>query len=44
MFRILSGIYFVLADPCFVRNMGGWLDSANQAIDGLKETFAGGDP
>jgi type IV secretion system protein VirB6 len=24
--------------------MGGWLDSANQAIDGLKETFAGGDP
>ncbi|EEJ7181693.1 type IV secretion system protein [Salmonella enterica subsp. enterica] len=28
----------------FVRNMGGWLDSANQAIDGLKETFAGGDP
>lgn len=28
----------------FVRNMGGWLDSATQAIDGLKETFAGGDP
>lgn len=28
----------------FVKNMGGWLDSANQAIDGLKETFAGGDP
>ena len=28
----------------FVRNMGGWLDSANQAIDGLKTTFAGGDP
>ncbi|WP_425333372.1 type IV secretion system protein [Escherichia coli] len=24
--------------------MGGWLDSATQAIDGLKETFAGGDP
>ncbi len=22
----------------------GWLDSATQAIDGLKETFAGGDP
>ncbi|HBA8604282.1 TPA: type IV secretion system protein [Escherichia coli] len=28
----------------FVKNMGGWLDSATQAIDGLKETFAGGDP
>lgn len=28
----------------FVRNMGGWLDNATQAIDGLKETFAGGDP
>ncbi|HDL8430695.1 TPA: type IV secretion system protein [Yersinia enterocolitica] len=28
----------------FVRNIGGWLDSANQAIDGLKDTFAGGDP
>ncbi|RXX49477.1 pilus assembly protein, partial [Enterobacter cloacae] len=27
----------------FVKNMGGWLDSATQAIDGLKETFAGGD-
>ncbi|MDD0181198.1 type IV secretion system protein, partial [Shigella flexneri] len=23
---------------------GGWLDNANQAIDGLKETLAGGDP
>lgn len=28
----------------FVRNTGGWLDSANSAIDGLKTTFAGGDP
>ncbi|RXX52168.1 pilus assembly protein, partial [Enterobacter cloacae] len=28
----------------FVKNMGGWLDSATQAIDGLKETFAGRDP
>lgn len=28
----------------FVRNIGGWLDSANGAIDGLKTTFAGGDP
>jgi len=28
----------------FVRNTGGWLDSANDAIDGLKTTFAGGDP
>lgn len=28
----------------FVKNTGGWLDSANDAIDGLKTTFAGGDP
>ena len=28
----------------FVKNTGGWLDNANQAIDGLKETLAGGDP
>lgn len=28
----------------FVKNTGGWLSNANQAIDGLKETFAGGDP
>lgn len=28
----------------FCQKYGGWLDSATQAIDGLKETFAGGDP
>lgn len=28
----------------FVKNTGGWLNNANQAIDGLKETLAGGDP
>jgi type IV secretion system protein VirB6 len=28
----------------FVTNMGGWLDSSTQAIDGLKDSFSGGDP
>ncbi|MGP2612362.1 type IV secretion system protein [Escherichia coli] len=28
----------------FVTNAGGWLDSSTQAIDGLKESFSGGDP
>ncbi|WP_241692374.1 type IV secretion system protein [Enterobacter cloacae] len=27
-----------------VKNMGRWVDSATLAIDGLKATFAGGDP
>jgi len=28
----------------FITNFGGWLDSATSAIDGLKSTFAHGDP
>lgn len=28
----------------FITNMGGWLESSFGAIDGLKESFAGGDP
>lgn len=34
----------ILVNSCFCQKYGGWLDSATQAIDGLKETFAGGDP
>ncbi len=34
----------ILVNSLFLSKYGGWLDSATQAIDGLKETFAGGDP
>ncbi len=29
----------ILVNSCFCQKYGGWLDSATQAIDGLKETL-----